>query len=116
MAKQKVGQKIVNVNPYREMSNKVTFLSDQVRLLRQGVSKIYRIWDRFFKTIGVIISVLIVSGLWAAGYKLYWMNGKWPFVTVVFGVILALIILGLLVWLTWQIVNAALVNKINELE
>ena len=100
-------------NNVKQMSNILDHLRSQNRILSKNIGKIFKIWDGFFKTLGVIISVAIVTGLIWLTRNIYCLNGKWDFHAVFFGGMIFLAILVGLIAGTWGLVNEILINKIE---
>ena len=95
----------------KKMSNIMDHLRSQNRVLTTNIKKIFKIWDGFFKTMGVVFSIGVVSMLMYCTRDLYYLNGKWDFAVVFVGGILFLGLLGALIAGVWYIVNEALINK-----
>ena len=98
----------------REQSNRISNLNDRNSLLEKGVASIFSIWDTFFKTIGVMLSLGIAIFVTNIVRNIYYLNGKAPFNIIVLGGIMFVVVLALLIFLTWMIVNALLVDKITD--
>ena len=99
----------------KEEANKISHLYSQMETMNRNLVRIYGIWDGFFKVLGTILSLLTVGSLIWVTRNLYYLNGKWNFVTVCIGAILFIAVLALMIALVWMIVNTLLVNKIESI-
>ena len=95
----------------RQSKLRMDHIQDQIKVINRNLRRVYDIWDGFFKTVGVIVSVIIAGWITWTTRNLYMYNGKWTFGTVFIGGIIYVLVLTLLLWLVWATVNALLVNK-----
>ena len=85
----------------------------QITVINTGLKKIYKIWDCFFRTFGTLVSLGLAFLTLAKTRKLYYLNGKWSFGTILLGVMIFCIVFFGLQWLTWYLFNKFLINKIK---
>lgn len=97
----------------QELHKLVDFVRDQNKSIVSKMRKIFKVWDNAFKTIGTIVSIAIATLITWGAEAWYNVDGKPEFWAVFGGGVLFLIVLGLLLWITWGIINTFLIEKID---
>jgi len=78
------------------------------------LDRIFSIWDGVFKTIGIVVGLTLLTVVTWAARGLYYTNGKWDFAVIVIGGIIYVVALAIVVFITWAVTNAILVNKTTD--
>lgn len=98
----------------KSLEGTVEHLNAQHRVMRRNLTKIFGIWNAWFKTLGVIVSFVIATVVTCATRTLYYDDGtRWSFSMVFFGGVIYLIVLALGIWVTWILTNTFLIKKIE---
>jgi len=97
--------------------NRLEYLEQQNKKLSQGLKKVFKIWDSFFKTLAVFVSIGITTTITIITRNLYYTNGKWDFsLVVIYFCIVYLLINTVAIWCSWILINNLLVDKIKAFE
>ena len=91
--------------------NKIAHLYDMNAQLRRGLSTVYNIWDGIIKTVGTVLGVVILFFVYILGRNIYLLDGKWPFLVAVLGVVIFLFVVYGVFWIWTEGVNKLLVNR-----
>ena len=98
----------------KKQKEAIEYVKDQLRVINKKVKKIYTIWDGFFKTLGVVVSLALAIFVTAIAKNIYYKaiveNGCWKFVAVCLFVVLFLVIVVAGVMFTWWLVGKCLVQ------
>lgn len=111
--KQNISQDKIQQEQINRLETKIEHLQAVNKVISRNVKKIFTIWDRFFKTLGTLISIGVATAVTYVTRDLYYHNGKWDFSVIFFGGLIYLIVVAGGVWLTWYLVDKLLIKKIE---
>ena len=85
----------------KDYKQKIDHLYDQNAAINRKLSKLFSIWDGFFKVAGFTVAIVCMALMTWLIRGWYYTNGKWNFsvvVLVVVGWIAALFGIGVVIW------------------
>jgi hypothetical protein len=116
--KKKVGQTETSIQQIKldikGTKTKVEHLYSKVNTLSQDLRTIFKIWNGFFKTLGIIVGIVLAGLITWLTHGLYITNGKWGFGTIMLGGFIYLVVLAVVIVFVWMITDNFLVGQIRE--